>query len=79
MSLLLICRVYLTWENRFWDLFEAAFIYLFFVETKGRTLEELDEVFEAPNPRKASTKKSFIRHVNVKDNEGYEKNVIIVE
>ncbi|KAH8807771.1 hypothetical protein F5884DRAFT_821347 [Xylogone sp. PMI_703] len=41
----------------FWDLFEAAFIYFFFVETKGRTLEELDEVFNAPNPRKASTKK----------------------
>ncbi|KAH8696014.1 general substrate transporter [Talaromyces proteolyticus] len=40
-----------------WDLFEAAFIYLFFVETKGRTLEELDEVFEAKNPRKASTRK----------------------
>ena len=27
------------------------------METKGRTLEELDEVFEAPNPRKASTVK----------------------
>ncbi|EGC47956.1 lactose permease [Histoplasma capsulatum var. duboisii H88] len=39
----------------FWDLFEFAFIYFFYVETKGRTLEELDEVFEAPNPRKAST------------------------
>ena len=39
----------------FWDIFEFAFIYLFFVETKGRTLEELDEVFEAKNPRKAST------------------------
>ncbi|RGP70019.1 lactose permease [Fusarium sporotrichioides] len=40
----------------FWDLFEFAFIYLFFVETKGRTLEELDVVFEAKNPRKASTR-----------------------
>ncbi|KAG5293797.1 lactose permease [Histoplasma capsulatum G186AR] len=39
----------------FWDLFEFAFIYFFYVETNGRTLEELDEVFEAPNPRKAST------------------------
>ncbi|KAG5292518.1 lactose permease [Histoplasma ohiense] len=39
----------------FWDVFEFAFIYFFYVETKGRTLEELDEVFEAPNPRKAST------------------------
>ncbi|MCJ1285503.1 hypothetical protein MMC26_004843 [Xylographa opegraphella] len=40
----------------FFDLFEFAFIYFLFVETKGRTLEELDEVFEAKNPRKASTK-----------------------
>ena len=39
----------------FWDLFEFAFIYVFFVETKGRTLEELDEIFAAKNPRKAST------------------------
>ncbi|PCD28433.1 hypothetical protein FGRA07_03572 [Fusarium graminearum] len=40
----------------FWDLFEFTFIYLFFVETKGRTLEELTVVFEAKNPRKASTR-----------------------
>lgn len=33
---------------------EAAFIYFFFVETKGVTLEELDVIFEAKNPRKAS-------------------------
>jgi len=39
----------------FWDVFEFVFIYFFFVETKGRTLEELDEVFDAKNPRKAST------------------------
>lgn len=31
-----------------------AFMYLFFVETKGRTLEELDAIFESKNPRKAS-------------------------
>jgi hypothetical protein len=37
-----------------WDAMEAAFIYFFFVETKGVTLEELDAVFEAKNPRKAS-------------------------
>ena len=30
-------------------------MYLFFVETKGLTLEEMDEIFEARNPRKAST------------------------
>lgn len=38
----------------FWDLFEATFIYFFFPETKDRTLEELSEVFEAPNPVKKS-------------------------
>lgn len=38
----------------FWDLFEAAFIYFYFPETKGRTLEELHEVFDAPNPVKKS-------------------------
>ncbi|KAF4470118.1 Lactose permease [Fusarium albosuccineum] len=34
----------------FWDIFEGIFIYFFFPETKERTLEEMDEVFEAPNP-----------------------------
>ncbi|KAI8960655.1 general substrate transporter [Daldinia sp. FL1419] len=38
----------------FWDTFEMAFMYFFFVETKGMTLEELDMIFEAKNPRKAS-------------------------
>jgi MFS family permease len=38
----------------FWDTFEASFMYFFFVETKGLTLEELDAVFEAKNPRKES-------------------------
>ncbi|KAI8254172.1 Lactose permease [Colletotrichum sp. SAR11_239] len=37
-----------------WDSFEIAFMYFFFVETKGFTLEELDEIFEAKNPRDAS-------------------------
>ncbi|EGP90447.1 uncharacterized protein MYCGRDRAFT_36522 [Zymoseptoria tritici IPO323] len=40
-----------------WICVEMAIIYFFFVETKGRTLEELSEIFEAENPRKASTKK----------------------
>ncbi|PMD45549.1 general substrate transporter [Hyaloscypha variabilis F] len=62
----------------FWDLFEAAFIYFFFVETKGRTLEELDEVFEAPNPRKASTKKMLVQRVHVKDDEGPQKSILVV-
>ncbi|KAI6817903.1 general substrate transporter [Hortaea werneckii] len=37
----------------FWDLFEFVFIYFFYVETSKRTLEELDAIFEAPNPKKA--------------------------
>jgi MFS family permease len=41
----------------FWDLFEAAFMYFFFPETKDRTLEELAEVFEAPDPVKKSLEK----------------------
>ncbi|KAK3613778.1 hypothetical protein LTR56_027682 [Elasticomyces elasticus] len=40
-----------------WICVEFVIVYFFFVETKGKTLEELSEVFEAPNPRKASTKK----------------------
>ncbi|KAF2501185.1 sugar transporter [Lophium mytilinum] len=44
-----------------WDVLEFAFIYFFFVETKGRTLEELDAVFEAKNPRKASTQTAALR------------------
>lgn len=61
----------------FWDLFEFAVIYFFFVETKGRTLEELDEVFDAPNPRKASTAKTRIRRARIHDEEGNEKDVIV--
>jgi hypothetical protein len=41
----------------FWDIFEFVFIYFFYVETKARTLEDLDAIFEARNPRKASTEK----------------------
>ncbi|KAH8588133.1 lactose permease [Bisporella sp. PMI_857] len=41
----------------FWDLFEVVVIYFFFPETKQRTLEELDEVFEAKNPVKKSLEK----------------------
>ena len=41
----------------FWDLIEGVFIYFYFPETKGRTLEELEEVFSAPNPVKKSLEK----------------------
>ncbi|KAF8165590.1 general substrate transporter [Crassisporium funariophilum] len=40
-----------------WDLFEAAVIWFCAVETKGRTLEELNEIFQDAHPVKASTTK----------------------
>nr|XP_019044791.1 hypothetical protein I302_06704 [Kwoniella bestiolae CBS 10118]OCF23721.1 hypothetical protein I302_06704 [Kwoniella bestiolae CBS 10118] len=43
---------YLPWVC--WDLIETGIWYLLAVETKGRTLEELDAIFNAPNPVKAS-------------------------
>lgn len=39
-----------------WIAVEMVVIYFLFVETAGKTLEELSEIFEAKNPRKASTK-----------------------
>ena len=36
---------------------EFAVMYFYFPETKERTLEELAEVFEAPNPVKKSLEK----------------------
>ncbi|KAK2778029.1 hypothetical protein FQN52_002934 [Onygenales sp. PD_12] len=38
----------------FWDIFEVVVMWFYFPETKERTLEELAEVFEAPNPVKRS-------------------------
>ncbi|WWC90612.1 uncharacterized protein L201_005548 [Kwoniella dendrophila CBS 6074] len=43
---------YLPWIC--WDLIQTGIWYFIAVETKGRTLEELDEIFKAPNPVKAS-------------------------
>jgi len=40
-----------------WIMIELVIIYFFFVETAGKTLEQLSEIFEAKNPRKTSTKK----------------------
>ncbi|OAL49238.1 general substrate transporter [Pyrenochaeta sp. DS3sAY3a] len=43
-----------------WICVELATIFFFFVETAGKTLEELKEIFEAPNPRNASLKRSKV-------------------
>ncbi|KAJ0335377.1 hypothetical protein COL922a_009305 [Colletotrichum nupharicola] len=43
-----------------WICIELAIIYFFFVETAGKTLEELKSIFEASNPRKESTKKTKV-------------------
>jgi len=50
-----------------WDLFECVVIWLCVVETQGRTLEELNEIFEDPHPVKASLRK---RKVAVVEDDG---------
>jgi len=54
----------ITWRLYFlyiaWDCFQWIIIYLFFVETKGRTLEEINEIFDAPYPRKKSLEKHIV-------------------
>jgi MFS family permease len=42
----------------FWDAFEVLFIYIFFVETKNRTLEELTAIFTSKSPVKKSLETS---------------------
>jgi len=42
------------------DFVGIGFIYLFFVETKGRSLEEIDEIFADPHPVKASLRKQKV-------------------
>ncbi|KAF2427264.1 general substrate transporter [Tothia fuscella] len=44
----------------FWDCFEFAFIYFFFVETKNRTLEELTAIFTSKNRVKTSLQKTVV-------------------
>lgn len=43
-----------------WICVELVCIYFFFVETAGKTLEELGDIFAAKNPRKESTKKTKV-------------------
>jgi len=40
----------------FWDAFEFLVVYFAMVETKGLSLEQIDEVFEQKNPREYSLK-----------------------
>jgi predicted MFS family arabinose efflux permease len=41
----------------FWDLVEWVYMFFLFPETKERTLEEMDEIFNAPNPVTKSLEK----------------------
>ncbi|KAJ5951050.1 Major facilitator superfamily domain general substrate transporter [Penicillium vulpinum] len=43
-----------------WNVVQGVIIYFFAVETNGRTLEELTEIFDAPNPRKKSTERQQV-------------------
>jgi hypothetical protein len=52
-----------------WNWPEAGITRLLFLETKGRTLEELQEAFDAKNPGKASMAKTKIRRARVQDEE----------
>jgi len=57
-----------------WICVEMVVIYFFFVETAGKTLEEMGDIFAAKNPRKASTMKTRIavdESGNVVDIEGH--------
>jgi len=51
-----------------WCAIQAVVIFFFIPETKNRTLEELDEIFNSPNPTKTSLQKkklAFDSHHNV--------------
>lgn len=43
-----------------WCAVQALIVYVFIPETKGRTLEELDEIFNSPNPVRASLTKGAV-------------------
>ncbi|KAK3669283.1 hypothetical protein LTR78_010821 [Recurvomyces mirabilis] len=43
-----------------WIVVELVTIYFFFVETAGKTLEELSGIFQAKNPRKESTRRTKV-------------------
>ncbi|KAF3923017.1 hypothetical protein ABW20_dc0103858 [Dactylellina cionopaga] len=66
-----IAQVNIGWKYYYWFIAEnalaAVIIFFVFVETKGRTLEELEEVFSAPNPNIASRQK---QHAEVEQGVG---------
>ncbi|TFK43784.1 general substrate transporter [Crucibulum laeve] len=53
-----------------WDLIECVVIWLCAVETKGRTLEELDEIFASPHPVRTSIAKRKVAIVEKADGKG---------
>lgn len=57
-----------------WDAFEFVVIYFFCVETKGFSLEEIEEIFDHPRPMKYSTK----LQKNKKDAERNARNAEVV-
>ena len=57
-------KMYVIWA--IWNGFECLVSYFIHVETKGYSLEELDDIFSAPNPVKASiAKRTLIVPVDV--------------
>jgi len=59
-------KVYIVYSG--WCAIEFVIFWFFLVETKGRTLEELDAIFNSRNPRKASLHKLKLvvdSHANV--------------
>ncbi|MCJ1405688.1 hypothetical protein MMC11_008917 [Xylographa trunciseda] len=67
-----------------WCAVQTVVIYFLIPETKNRTLEELDAIFNSPNPRKASTEKKKLEldananivHFHVVGNDGAERSVL---
>ncbi|PWW80128.1 hypothetical protein C7212DRAFT_361116 [Tuber magnatum] len=62
-----------------WDILELIVIYLFFVETRSRTLEEINEIFKDPMPRNKSLQKHVIlvtqNGILYQGPEGYQQNL----
>lgn len=53
------------WIYVVWNIFQVGYIWKFFVETKGRTLEEINEIFEAANPVKKSLQKHIVEETDL--------------